>query len=195
MPKRIPGFMSLAKRIIEDEPGLTAQDVVSKALQYSDREGIPLSAAASPEASLTATLHKVHENHGLERKRGADGTFRYYPEGQVPAGPITYRFPSGPNSPVSSDQSKPSTGHHGDPLKQNTLAEGPLDASSPTVSTQTHSTREISEGDEGCCTELPVDLVSKIRALVELGKYPNEHEAHSDLVKEGLRAVLARPLT
>jgi hypothetical protein len=195
MPKRITGFMALAKSIIESKPGISAQEVVSIALQYSDREGIPLSAATSPEASLSATLHKAHKDYGLERERGADGTFRYYPEGQVPADPIAYRFPSGPNSPVSSDHSKPSTGHHGDSVKQNTQPEGPLDASSPTVSTQTHSTREISKGDEECCTELPVDLVSKIRALVELGRYPNEHEAHSDLVKEGLRAVLARPLT
>ena len=194
MQRRITGFMPLAKSIIEANPGLTAQEVVSRAFEYSKQKGIPLSAAVNPEASLTATLHKIHKDYELERERGADGTFRYYPEGNAPADPISYKFPSGSSSPVSSDLSKPSA-HYGDAVGEISQSDGPTDAFTPTVATQAHSIREMLKGDENCCTELPDDLVSKIRALVELGKYPNEHEAHSDLVREGLRAVLARPLT
>ena len=132
MQKRITGFMPLAKSIIKANPGLTAQEVVSKAFEYSKQAGIPLSAAVNPEASLTATLHKIHKDYGLERERGADGTFRYYTEGNAPADPITYEFPSGSSSPASSDLSKPSA-HYGNSIGQITQSDGPLDAFTPTV--------------------------------------------------------------
>ena len=194
MPRRITGFMPLAKSIIAANPGLAAHEVVSMALGYSDEEGIPISAAANPRASLTATLHKSHEDYGLERERGADGTFRYYLKGHGPEDPITYRFPTVSNSAVSSDYPAPSTDRRGDYDGQNPQTEEVPGTFTPSVSSQTHSTRGGLWSDEGCCIELPDELISKVRALVELGKYSNEQEAHSDLVREGLRAVLARPL-
>ena len=83
-PKRITGFMAFARDMINDTPGLTAQEVYSLAMQYSEEMGVRLSAAANPEASLVATLHKGHSDYGLERRRGKDGKLRFYPEGQAP---------------------------------------------------------------------------------------------------------------
>lgn len=40
-----------------------------------------------------------------------------------------------------------------------------------------------------CCVTLPDDDVKRIKALVALGKYKDEHEAHLDLVKRGLRGL------
>ena len=192
MQRRITGFMPLARSIIEANPGLAAHEVVSLALRYSGKEGIPISAAANPRASLTATLHKSRKDFGLERERGADGTFRYYLKGHGPADPITYSFPTESSGPVSSDRPKPSTDHRGDSVGEDLQTEEALGTFTPSVSTQAHSTIGRLRSDEGCCTKLPDELASKVRALVELGKYSNEHEAHSDLVREGLRAVLAR---
>ena len=81
-PRRITGFMPLAKEIVEAQPGLTAKEIFSLAQQRSVQVGIPISASANPEASLVATLQKVYKDYDLERRGGRDGRYRFYPKGQ-----------------------------------------------------------------------------------------------------------------
>ena len=169
-PKRITGFMILAKDIINEEPGLTAQEVYSRAKR---RSVDPLSASANPESSLVATLHKTYEDHGLERCNDG-GRFRYYPKGQGPY--ITIEYPP-------SSAGERNTYEEGRQPKQQVSGLGGSPQST------------YSEDDGGCCIELPFGDRSKIRALVDLGLYTNEHKAHSDLAKKGLEAFVARIAT
>ena len=169
-PRRIPGFIRIARSIVQAEPGLTAQQIVSRALRDSETTGIPLSAAANPEASLTATLHKVHGDYGLERRPGKDGRYRYYLVAQeLTADPAAVEKP-----PVDVLASSLRTGYSVDSESRTT----------PTV--------EKHPDDAGCCVELSSSQISQIRALVALRLYPSEHGAHTGLVKEGLKAVLAK---
>ena len=153
-PRRISGFMDIARETIHKKPGLTAKDVYLLAERSSEETGRPISAAANPEASLVATLHKYHREHGLERRVGKGGVYRYYPKGQAPIEPWE-------------DTSK---------------------GSEVTIppKTQEHHQQSVA----GCCIELPSQDFERIKALVVLGKYANEHEAHSDLVKKGLDVIL-----
>ena len=161
-PKRVIGFMAFAKDLISSERGLTAKEVYSQAKQYSADMDIPISASATPEASLVATLHKTHRDYGLERKRGKDGRYRFYLKGYAsPEDPVNY--PS-PNRLVSEK---------------------------PVIAEQ-KPTEDGIPSNAGCCIELPSQDLERIRAFVVLGKYANEHEAHCDLVKRGLEAVLAK---
>ena len=74
--KKIRGFSGKAGPYIEGHPGMTAQDIVRSLL----RSGAVQSAAANPEGSLVATLHKHHREIGVERRRDG-GVYRYYPKG------------------------------------------------------------------------------------------------------------------
>lgn len=76
--KRIVGFMDLARQILGQTPGLTAQEVYRRANELSKLQGKKLSAAKSPQGSLVATLHKSHVQFGLKRhKIGRD--YLFYP--------------------------------------------------------------------------------------------------------------------
>lgn len=78
-PKRITGFMPIvAEIIVPNYPGLTAQEIYAWAEQYAVDNDLRISASATPESSLVATLHKCHKDFGLERRRGMDGRYRYY---------------------------------------------------------------------------------------------------------------------
>ena len=77
-PRRIVGFMELARQIINKTPGLTAQEVYRRADEIARQEGRKLSAAKSPQGSLVATLHKHHAQYGLRREKDGRG-YRYYP--------------------------------------------------------------------------------------------------------------------
>ena len=68
MVKRVGGFMELARQIVRQTPGLTAQEVYKRANEVAKQRDKKLSAAKSPQASLVATLHKHYGQHGLERK-------------------------------------------------------------------------------------------------------------------------------
>ncbi len=164
-PKRITGFMAFARDMVHDTPGLTAQEVYSLAMKYSEEMGVRLSAAANPEASLVATLHKGHSDYGLERRRGRDGKLRFYPEGKAP-----YEDPPIYSPPGRSYSERPLIIDH-EPSEKDLDCEG------------------------RCCIELSFEDTKRIRALVDLGKYSNEHYAHSDLVKKGLEVVLGSILT
>jgi hypothetical protein len=61
--------------------------------------------------------------------------------------------------------------------------------SQPHASVETDPTNGC---NECCCITLSPDETKRIRALVDLGQYPNEHEAHRDLVKKGLAEILSR---
>lgn len=81
MAKRITGFSQEAGAYIERHPGQTAQEIVGYLLQSGAAE----SAAQDPEGSLVATLHKHHQQIGVERRRDG-GVYRYYPRnGQAPS--------------------------------------------------------------------------------------------------------------
>lgn len=181
---RIPGFIRLARSIIQAEPGLTAQEIVFRALQSSETTGVPLSASKNPEGSLAATLHKVHGDYGLERRPGEDGVYRYYSVTQgITADPRESVFSSGPVS-------------FNDPE----LVKG------PSVDALTSSSRDGYAGDSQsrgtpkgekhpdngrCCVELSALQTSQVKALVDLRVYSSEHDAHAGLVKKGLESVLA----
>ena len=130
--------MKLARQIVTQTPGLTAQEVVERA----KRTGQVISAAKNPDASLVGTLHKVHKQFGMERRVDDSGRFRYYPKGISQAAPT------------------------------------------PSV--------KDSASNGGCCITLLPEDVRRVRALVELGRYDSEHDAHRDLVKKGLEELLAR---
>ena len=49
-----------------------------------------------------------------------------------------------------------------------------------------------STSNGGCCITLSPEDVRRVRALVDLGRYDSEHDAHRDLVKKGLEELLAR---
>jgi hypothetical protein len=52
-------------------------------------------------------------------------------------------------------------------------------------------TKEVTDSSgDGCCIMLSNADLERINALVTLGKYANEHEAHRDLVKQGLEAMV-----
>ena len=199
-PRRITGFMALAEDIICDRPGLTAQEIVSLAEEHSVNRGIPLSAAANPSASLTATLHKCHADYGIERMRGRDGRYRFYTDKvRIPVTPSPVGPSHEPNSHVGSElvealSANGSTGsiridrHIGSESREIPL-EKPL---GEVEFSQAHpADKHLGGSDEKCCIELPSNQASKIKALVDLGLYPSEHDAHGDLVKKGLEAVLA----
>ena len=79
-PKRVGGFMRLARDIVDANPGLTAQEIYARADAIATQKGIRLSAARSAQGSLVATLHKHYTDYGLERKqRGRQ--FHYYLKG------------------------------------------------------------------------------------------------------------------
>ena len=139
-PKRVPGFMALARQIVTQTPGLTAQQVV----EIAKRTGKVLSAAANPDGSLVATLHKHHQQFGLERRGDAEGRFRYYPKGIAQVSPAS----------ILAVQDSPDNG--------------------------------------GCCIYLSPEESRRLGALLELGIYTSEHDAHCDLVKKGLEAILSR---
>ena len=78
-PKRITGFMPLARQVVHDSPGLTAKEVYYQVARLAEAEGIPISAASNPQISLVATLAKAHKDFDLKREKGRDGNWRYYP--------------------------------------------------------------------------------------------------------------------
>ena len=80
-PKRIIGFMGLARQVILQTPGLTAQEVYTKATEIAKLRNRRLSASGNPQNSLVATLHKHYSHYGLERREGIGREFRFYPEG------------------------------------------------------------------------------------------------------------------
>lgn len=76
-PRRIVGFMALAREIVFQTPGLTAQEIYRQAADIAKLQSKVLSAAESPQASLVATLHKHHRKFGLERKK-VGREYQYY---------------------------------------------------------------------------------------------------------------------
>ena len=87
-PKRIVGFMELARQILNQTPGLRAQEVYKRANEMAKQQGRKLSASKSPQGSLVATLHKHHAHYGLKRER-VGREYLYYPRdpGIAPASP------------------------------------------------------------------------------------------------------------
>lgn len=85
-PKRIVGFMASARQIVQQTPGLTAQEVYKRANEMAKQRGTKLSAAKSPQGSLVATLHKHHAPYGLERRR-VGRQYLYYINAASPASP------------------------------------------------------------------------------------------------------------
>ena len=168
-PKRITGFMAFAKDLITDQPGLTAQEVYFQAALYSEDTGISLSAAGNPQGSLVATLHKSHRDHGLERRPGRDGKNRFYLAGQ--------------ESFVDPATSRPST-----PAGQS-AEHAPIEMG---ASMQHQYDGENHQWDGRCCIHIRPQEMSRIKALVDLGLFPNEHQAHRELVKKGLEVVVAK---
>ena len=168
-PKRITGFMAFAKDLITDEPGLTAQEVYVQAARYSEDTGVSLSAAGNPQGSLVATLHKSHRDYGLERRPGRDGKNRFYLAGQESlVDPATSR-PSAPDG---------QNAEH-DPIEMG-------------ASMQHQYNGENHRWDGRCCIDIRPQDMSRIKALVALGLYPNEHQAHRELVEKGLEVVVAK---
>lgn len=161
-PKRITGFMAFAREIIKDEPGLTAQEVYGWVEQYESDEGVKLSASPNPKQSLISTLHKTYRDFGLERRKGKDGKNRFFPAGHPEAEQPPFRLPS--------------------LVLADSMVEPP--GEKPTKDGTDHS-------NDDCCITLPKAESEKIRALVTLGKYTDEHAAYQDLVRRGLEAVLA----
>jgi len=80
VPKRIVGFMDLARRIVSQTPDLTAQEIYKRAKDVAEKQNKKISAAKSPQGSLVATLHKHHKQYGLERRR-VGREFHYFVEG------------------------------------------------------------------------------------------------------------------
>ena len=78
LPKRITGFMDLAQQIVDQTPGLTAQEIYRRACEIAKPQNRKLSAAKSPQGSLVATLHKHYSHYGLTRKR-VGREFQYFP--------------------------------------------------------------------------------------------------------------------
>ena len=88
MTTKIRGFSAHAKRLIEQHPGMTAQEIY----RQLDLQGKAPSAAQNPQGSLVATLHKHHLALGVERRYDG-GAFHYYPKGYggrqpPPSGPV-----------------------------------------------------------------------------------------------------------
>lgn len=102
--KRVVGFMQLARQIVSQTPGLTAQEVYKRANEMAKQQGRRLSAAKSPQGSLVATLHKHHPYYGLDRRK-VGREFRYYPAGSN--GSVELR-PSTATSPTTSCLGLPS---------------------------------------------------------------------------------------
>ncbi len=137
-PKRVTGFMQLAKEVIIGSPGLTAQEVYQKVRNVAKTRGVALSAATNPESSLVATLHKHHRQYDLERSKQA-GHYRFFPKQVTPT-------PHSPLQPVNDD----------------------------------------------CCLDLSLEDTKRIKALVELGRYANKHDAYRGLIKTGLDTLLSK---
>ena len=76
MATKIRGFSADAKRLIEQHPGMTAQEIY----RQLRLQGKAQSAAQDPQGSLVATLHKYHRQLGVER-RYERGVYHYYPKG------------------------------------------------------------------------------------------------------------------
>ena len=199
-PRRITGFMPLAKEIVEAQPGLTAKEIFSLAQQRSVHVGIPISASANPEASLVATLQKVYKDYDLERRGGRDGRYRFYLKGQgakenlgpfgslaKPISPDGSELAEGPS--VHGSTTSLLTDPPGDSGNQRTLLENPSDFPPPSFQPPTKEEYLV---NGRCCIESSSHQASKIRALVDLGLYPSEHDAHGDLVKKGLESILAK---
>ena len=163
IPKRVTGFMPLAKEVLDAEPGLTAQEIFPRVVQLAERRGIQISAASDPQASLVATLHKVYRDFGLVRVADKARRYRYYPEDQAPHD-TTLVVPR--LHDIVKEQPQVMVV---DPPKGDSPSTGP-----------------------GCCIHLSTADSKRIRALVDLGRYSNEHEAHSDLVKKGLESFLSK---
>ena len=88
MATKIRGFSADAQRLIEQHPGMTAQEIFRQ-LRLEGKAG---SAAQDPQGSLVATLHKHHRNLGVER-RYEGGAYHFYPKGYggsqpPPSGPL-----------------------------------------------------------------------------------------------------------
>ena len=149
-PARITGFMAYAAQDIRARPGMTAQEIVKRAIQAYAQAGTPLSASRSPEASLVATLHQNHPAHGITRFMGQDRRYRFYPAGQRP-GPDQNRRQETPTLPTG---------------------------------------RELPETQDDCCLDLTETQTQAIEALVQLGAYPDRHEAHRQLARRGLEELL-----
>lgn len=162
-PRRITGFMPMAKGIIIENPGLTAQEIFRIALRRSESMGIKLSAAANPESSLIATLHKCHQDFDIERVRQRDGKLRFYDKS------LRMSVPPDVVVPISTLGSLGNSDAVEGGKKENAM-----------------------EACIKCCIGLPDHLNSKVRALVDLGLYSDEHEAHTRLVERGLEAVLTK---
>ncbi len=180
--KRITGFMPMAKDIIAKHPGLTAEEVYHRVAKYAEDAGVPISASPNPKGSLVPTLNKVYRDYGLERRKGNDRKFRFYLKGQEPS-----------DVPVNDQRTNYSVDEQ-PPLVDQKPHEGyfpPHNSGDDAVEDISHSTQTfLVEGS--CCLRLAEDERKKIRALVDLKEYPDEHEAHSGLVKLGLETFLSR---
>ena len=93
-PRRITGFMARAKEIVHRRPGLTAQEIYRQASLEAQQARSPISASRNPETSLVATIHRNFQYHQLDRRRGQDGRYRFYPKGHPPA--ATHHEPNHP---------------------------------------------------------------------------------------------------
>lgn len=164
MQKRITGFMPMAKELITESPGLTAQEVYTRVAKLAEESGQRISASANPKGSLIPTLNKVYEDYGIERIRGKDGKYRFYLKGQNPSDDIV---------------NYPSPGRNA--------------SEQPAIAEPVPLEDDFSLSSDTCCIKLDPRDSAKVRALVTLGWYSNEHAAHAELIKKGLETVLAKP--
>ena len=91
------GFLALAVDIINSDPGgLTAEEVVERALNLAAKRGTTITDSDNPVASLGGTLHKYHRMHGLRRVMGPHRKYLYYPGAPRTARriPMTIRNPT-----------------------------------------------------------------------------------------------------
>ena len=179
-PKRITGFMPLARNIVLKFPGLKAQEVYQMVM--AEHPGEVLSASANPEGSLVATLHKHHRQYGLERRRDSTGRYRYYPRGTsqaIPALPEEEEFFMEEGEGL---------------LGQTLIKKADQVGAKPQGTSQAPRPPAVAatSTNGNCCLSLSPQDMKKMRALVDLGRYRDEHEACRDLIKKGLEAVLAK---
>ena len=162
--KRTTGFMAMATEVVNATPGLKANEVYDRTAEIADSRGRSISSASDPRASLVATLHKVYASYGLERRKDKYGDFRFYPIKQDLSSDIVR---SSLTNPLVNEQSM--------------------------MIVEKETIQHIPPYDNsGCCINLSTDDSKRIRALVDLGRYSNEHEAHNALVKEGLQSFLSK---
>ena len=165
--KKSRGFLASAQKLITQQPGLTANEIVTRLLN----SGEATSYAQNPVGSLTATLQKHYPDIGVERRREG-GIFRFYPNGTtvlLGSGEVTGYA----QNPVGSLTAT---------LHGTTVAEGPGSTNQPS---QPLGTDEVE-----ITVRLPRVIVDIIDNAVASGRYTQRNEAIQRLLQRGLAAAV-----